>query len=65
MRLVPGSERIIAESESNPVDGVVRWSPAKSLWIGGMSSAAVHGVRHLAPLPACDAVISDAIAVFL
>src|SRR5215213_797303 len=44
MTLVPGSDRIIADSDSSPVEGVVRWAPAKSLWIGTMSlAAAVFG----------------------
>jgi fatty-acid desaturase len=41
MRLVAGSERIIADGETDPVNGVVRWAPAKSLWIGGMTVLAV------------------------
>lgn len=41
MTLVPGSERIIAVEGANPVDGTVRWAPAKSLWIGTMTAAAV------------------------
>jgi len=36
MPLVPGSERIIADDETDALEGTVRWSPAKSLWIGGM-----------------------------
>jgi stearoyl-CoA desaturase (delta-9 desaturase) len=39
MQLVPGSERIVADCSSNPARGRVRWAPAKSLWIGGMSLA--------------------------
>src|SRR6267142_5125122 len=41
MKLVPGSERIYADQDSSPVEGVVRWAPAKSLWIGAMTSAAI------------------------
>lgn len=41
MDLVQGSERIAADDLSDPVRGVVRWSPAKSLWIGGMTAAAL------------------------
>lgn len=36
-----GSERIIADAEADAVNGVVRWHPVKSLWIGGMSVAAL------------------------
>jgi len=41
MRLVPGPERIQAGKETDPVRGRVRWAPKKSLWLGGMSSAAL------------------------
>lgn len=41
MHLVPGSERIIADVKSDPVHGVVRWAPAKSVWIGSMTLSAV------------------------
>lgn len=41
MRLVAGSERIIATSDSNPAEGRVRWAPVKSLWIGAMTLAAL------------------------
>jgi stearoyl-CoA desaturase (delta-9 desaturase) len=41
MKLVAGSERIIADSGTDPVDGTVRWAPAKSLWIASMTTAAV------------------------
>ena len=40
MKLVAGSERIVADEGSCPVEGVVRWAPAKSLWIGAMTLAA-------------------------
>jgi fatty-acid desaturase len=32
-----GSERIIADGAANPIDGDVRWSPVKSIWIGSMT----------------------------
>ncbi len=38
MRLVPGPERIVADENADPVIGRVRWTPAKSLWIGGMTA---------------------------
>jgi len=41
MRMVPGSERILGGRDTNPVAGHVTWSPVKSLWIGGMTTAAV------------------------
>ncbi|MEO5772816.1 MAG: acyl-CoA desaturase [Sphingomicrobium sp.] len=41
MHLVPGSERIIASSSSDPVEGQVRWAPGKSVWIGSMTVAAL------------------------
>jgi stearoyl-CoA desaturase (delta-9 desaturase) len=41
MRMVPGSERILAGSNASPVSGRVAWSPAKSLWIGTMTVAAI------------------------
>ena len=41
MNLAPGSERIIASDETDPVAGDVRWSPVKSLWIGTMTVLAV------------------------
>ena len=41
MQLVPGSERIFADAFTDPVDGAVRWAPAKSLWISGMTLVAV------------------------
>ena len=40
MTLVPGSERILSDEASNPVEANVRWSPIKSLWIGGMTIGA-------------------------
>jgi stearoyl-CoA desaturase (delta-9 desaturase) len=41
MERVPGSERIVAAASSDPVRGTVRWAPAKSLWIGSMTAAAL------------------------
>lgn len=41
MTLVPGPERIVADASTSPVDGVVRWAPGKSLWLAGMSLAAL------------------------
>jgi stearoyl-CoA desaturase (delta-9 desaturase) len=41
MKLVPGSERMLADERCDPVDGTVRWAPAKSLWIGSMTMAAI------------------------
>ena len=41
MQLVLGSKRIIAGSNCDPVSGRVRWAPARSLWIGSMSAAAL------------------------
>jgi len=57
MTLVPGSERIIANSDSSPVKGVVRWAPAKSVWIGAMTLAPVV----FGPLTASP----DAVALFI
>ncbi len=41
MKLVRGVERIVADDGPSPVDGAVRWSPVKSIWIGAMALAAV------------------------
>jgi fatty-acid desaturase len=41
MQLVDGSKRLDARDDTNPVEGTVRWSPAKSLWIGGMTLGAI------------------------
>jgi fatty-acid desaturase len=41
MKLMPGSERIIAGDDTDPLDGDVRWAPAKSLWIGAMTATAI------------------------
>src|SRR4051812_13439783 len=40
MRLVPGSERVFGEG-ADPIEGRVRWSAGKSLWIGAMTLAAL------------------------
>ena len=57
MQLVPGSIRIIASPDTDPVAGIVRWMPAKSIWIGAMTAAALV----LGPLT----FSWDALAVFL
>lgn len=41
MQLVPGSERIVAPAGCDPVHGRIVWAPAKSLWIGAMTAAAL------------------------
>ena len=41
MQLVPGSERIVAGADADPVSGRVHWAPAKSLWIASMTAAAL------------------------
>lgn len=41
MQLVSGSERILADASCDPVEGTIRWAPAKSLWIGSMTTAAL------------------------
>jgi fatty-acid desaturase len=41
MKLVPGSERMFADAQTDPLDGRIRWAPVKSLWIGAMTLAAV------------------------
>lgn len=38
-----GVHRIAADATSDPRFGRVRWSPVKSLWIGGMTAAAILG----------------------
>jgi stearoyl-CoA desaturase (delta-9 desaturase) len=37
----PGSERMFADETTDPLDGVVRWAPAKSLWLSTMTVIAV------------------------
>jgi fatty-acid desaturase len=41
MQLVRGSERIVVVGKTSPVEGMVFWSPAKSLWTGAMTLGAV------------------------
>jgi len=41
MDLVAGSERIIAEGATNPLEGTIRWAPAKSLWLATMTAVAL------------------------
>ncbi len=41
MQLVPGSERMFADESTDPLDGTIRWAPAKSIWIGAMTIAAL------------------------
>jgi stearoyl-CoA desaturase (delta-9 desaturase) len=41
MKLVRGPERVVAGSDTSPLDGRVRWSPKKSLWIGAMTIIAL------------------------
>ncbi len=38
---VPGPKSILADGAASPVEGDVRWAPRKSLWIGGMTLAAL------------------------
>ena len=56
MQLVPGSERIVALRGTSPLEGTVRWSPRKSLWIGAMMLGALAA-------PLC--VTWSALALFL
>src|SRR6266699_3430470 len=54
MKLVLGSERIVAGANTDPMDATVRWAPVKSLWIGMMTVAAIG----LGPLFFCwDALL--------
>jgi fatty-acid desaturase len=41
MKVRPGSERIVADDDTDPLDGIVCWAPAKSLWIGSMTVLAI------------------------
>ncbi len=41
MNLQPGSERIFADDDTDPLDGKVQWAPTKSLWIGTMTTIAI------------------------
>ncbi len=36
-----GSDRIIADASTDPVQGRVRWAPVKSIWIGAMTLTAL------------------------
>lgn len=38
-----GSERIFADSSTDPSEGRVRWKPVKSIWIGAMTLIALLG----------------------
>lgn len=40
MKQVQGVERIVADETSSSLDGAVRWSPVKSIWIGAMTIVA-------------------------
>lgn len=44
------SERIVGGESANAVDGVVRWRPLKSLWIGAMTLLAI-GIGPLVATP--------------
>src|SRR5579871_5893047 len=50
-----GVERMVAGADTCPARGTVRWAPAKSIWIGGMTASAL-----LAPVCASW----DAVALF-
>ena len=41
MSLQPGSERIFTDASTDPLDGRVRWAPAKSLWLSSMTAVAI------------------------
>ena len=47
------SERMIADDATSAVDGRIEWAPARSLWIGGMTVAALV----LAPLHTTPAAV--------
>jgi fatty-acid desaturase len=40
MKLQPGSERIFADDNTDPLDGSVQWAPTKSLWLTTMTAIA-------------------------
>lgn len=42
-----GSDRIFADASTSPVEGVVRWAPVKSIWIGAMTLVALVGAPFL------------------
>ncbi len=54
MRLAAGSERIVADSTTDPVAGRVKWAPAKSLWILSMTILALV----LGPLTASPSAVA-------
>jgi stearoyl-CoA desaturase (delta-9 desaturase) len=56
MAVRAGLERMLAGADTCPVRGIVHWSPAKSLWMGGMTMGAL-----LAPFVAAW----DAAALFV
>ncbi len=41
MTPVTSTERIIADGAANPVEGTIRWAPAKSLWLFSMTAVAL------------------------
>lgn len=47
------TRRVIADAGTSAVDGRIRWAPARSLWTGGMTAAAIV----LAPLTATPSAI--------
>lgn len=47
------TRRVIADPGTSAVDGRIRWAPARSLWTGGMTAAAVI----LAPLTATPSAV--------
>ncbi|HRK69401.1 MAG TPA: acyl-CoA desaturase [Hyphomonas sp.] len=57
MNFVRGPETIIPSATSSPVEGIVRWSASKSLWISGMTLAGIAGGAATASW--------DAVLVFL
>jgi stearoyl-CoA desaturase (Delta-9 desaturase) len=47
MKLVEGSPRIVARPGDDPVAGVVKWNPVKSIWIGSMTAVGLIGAPLL------------------
>jgi len=41
MKLQPGSERIFADDNTDPLDGNVQWAPTKSLWLVTMTAISI------------------------
>lgn len=41
MKLEPGSERIFADDNTDPLDGNVQWAPTKSLWLVTMTAISI------------------------